>query len=128
MDTAVERILIVDDEMPMREVVAEILELDGYAVETASDGIEGLKKYRKGKFDLVITDLIMPHQDGISMISELKKEFPDARVIAISGTQRMTLITDAVEVNANRIVAKPFDQRELLDAVAQLLDHHPATS
>lgn len=121
-----ERILIIDDELPMREVLKEILEIEGYVVETASDGREGLERYRDYLYDLVITDLIMPHKDGISLIHELKAEFPEARIIAMSGTQKMNLIADAVEVEANRIVAKPFDRDEMLDAVAQLLDYKPA--
>jgi two-component system, NtrC family, response regulator HydG len=123
-----ERILIIDDELPMREVLKEILELEGYAVETASDGNEGLARFCEGGIDLVITDIIMPHKDGISLIDEIKTSHPHARVIAMSGTQKMNLIADAVDVEANRIVAKPFDRDEMLDAVAQLLEYKPVIS
>lgn len=117
-----ETILVIDDDPLILEVVKEILELDDYEVVTALSGAEGIEKYRKSQADLVITDLIMPHKDGISVISELKSEFPGLRIIAMTGTPKVETVAKAVRADVNRVIAKPFDQEELLEAVAQLID------
>ncbi len=117
-----ETILVIDDDPLILDVMREILELDNYAVETALSGVEGIEKHRKSPADLVITDLIMPHKDGISVISELKKDFPGLRIIAMTGTPKVEKIAEAVRADVNRVIAKPFDQEELLEAVAQLID------
>ncbi len=122
MDT----ILVIDDDPLILDVVREILELDNYAVETALSGAEGIDKHRKHPADLVITDLIMPHKDGLSVISELKKEFPGVRIIAMTGTPKVEKLLAAVQADVNRVIAKPFDQEELLEAVAQLMDDEAA--
>lgn len=117
-----ETILVIDDDALILEVVREILELDDYEVVTALSGAEGIEKYRKSQADLVITDLIMPHKDGISVISELKSEFPGLRIIAMTGTPKVETVAKAVRADVNRVIAKPFNQEELLEAVAQLID------
>lgn len=117
-----ETILVIDDDPLILDVVKEILELDNYTVETALSGAEGIEKHRKSPADLVITDLIMPHKDGISVISELKKDFPGLRIIAMTGTPKVEKLAAAVCADVNRVIAKPFDQEELLEAVAQLID------
>ncbi len=122
MDT----ILVIDDDPLILDVVREILELDNYAVETALSGAEGIDKHREHPADLVITDLIMPHKDGLSVISELKKEFPGVRIIAMTGTPKVEKLLAAVQADVNRVIAKPFDQEELLEAVAQLMDDEAA--
>ena len=122
MDT----ILVIDDDPLILDVVREILELDNYAVETALSGAEGIEKHREHQADLVITDLIMPHKDGLSVISELKKEFPGVRIIAMTGTPKVEKLLAAVQADVNRVIAKPFDQEELLEAVAQLMDDEAA--
>lgn len=117
-----EKVLVIDDDDLMLQVLREILEHEGYEVTTASSGDRGLKLFAELNPRVVITDLIMPHKDGINVISELKAACPKVRVIAISGTPRLEKIAAAVEVDANRVIAKPFEQDEILDAVAELLD------
>ena len=80
-----ERILIIDDEQQIRSMLRLMLEREGYEVVEAPDGIEGIRVYRRKPADLIITDLIMPNKDGIGMIIELRKEFPDVKIIAMSG-------------------------------------------
>lgn len=80
-----ESILIIDDEPQIRSMIRLILERSGYTVIEASDGIEGIRRFREKPADLIITDLIMPNKDGIGMIIELKKEFPDVKIVAMSG-------------------------------------------
>jgi len=80
-----ERILIIDDESQIRSMLRLMLERAGYEVVEASDGIDGIRIYRQNPTDLIITDLIMPNKDGIGMIIDLKKEFPEVKIIAMSG-------------------------------------------
>lgn len=118
-----ERILVIDDDVLMLDVVREMLEQEGYQVTTASSGEEGLRLFAENPADVLITDIIMPNKDGVSVIEEVKKQSPDARVIAMSGTPKVETFEAAVGADANRVLAKPFNLDELLDAVAQLIDH-----
>lgn len=117
-----ERILVIDDDVLMLDVVREMLEQEGYTVTTASSGEEGLRLFAENPTDVLITDIIMPHKDGVSVISEVKSDFPQARIIAISGTPKLETFEAAVGAAVNRVIAKPFSLDELLDAVAQLID------
>jgi len=83
----VKRILIIDDEQIVLEVLRKILELEGYEVVTAANGDEGLELFSQKPFDLVITDMVMPEKDGLQTILDLRKEDPDLAVIAMSGVE-----------------------------------------
>jgi len=122
------KILVIDDDAILLDVVREILELDEHEVRIASSGAEGIEIYRQSPTDLVITDLIMPHKDGVSVIVELKAEFPKVRIIAMTGTPKLEKLAAAVSANVNRVIAKPFEQDELLEAVAQLLTDETSPS
>ena len=90
----------------------------------AINGAEGLKLYRSQPTDLVITDLIMPEKEGIETILELRREFPEARVVAISGGGRnegRDYLPIAAQLGAQRTVAKPFSRQDILDAVRDTL-------
>ena len=121
-------ILVIDDDSILLDVVREILQLDEHEVRIASSGAEGIESYRQNPTDLVITDLIMPHKDGLSVIVELKAEFPEVRIIAMTGTPKMEKLSAVVSANVNRVIAKPFEQDELLEAVAQLLTDEASPS
>lgn len=79
------RILVIDDEKIIRTVVERYISKMGHDVELAEDGVIGIEKYRKNPPDMVITDIIMPNKDGIETIAELKNEFPDSKIIAMTG-------------------------------------------
>ena len=78
-------ILVVDDHPIMREVVCQILEDAGHFVREAAEGHEALRKLSCARFDLVVTDIVMPEMDGIELIGELQRRYPDIRIIAMSG-------------------------------------------
>jgi hypothetical protein len=80
-----ESILIIDDEPQIRSMIRLLLERAGYSVMEAADGVEGIRRFRENPASLIITDLIMPNKDGIGMMIELKREFPDIKIIAMSG-------------------------------------------
>lgn len=119
------RILIIEDDREVRHLLKVVLERAGYEVDEAADGQEGIHRFRTAPSDLVITDLIMPHKEGLETIIDMRKEFPDLKIIAISGGARGSsenYLRTAKLCGAERIFAKPFDNRELLAAVEELLN------
>ena len=120
------RILVIDDDDQMRILLRQVMEWAGYEVVEAEDGREGMQKQRHQPADLVITDLIMPEQEGLETIGLLRKEYPQTRIIAISGGGRIgpeAYLPAAQELGADRVFSKPFDVRELAGAVRELLGH-----
>jgi CheY-like chemotaxis protein len=118
------RIILVDDDDQLRTVLALVLERAGHTVTAVPDGARGLAAYRAAPADLVVTDLVMPEKEGIETIVELRAEFPDVRVIAISGGGRH-LGTDylqlASRLGAKRMLSKPFTNQEILTAIDDVL-------
>jgi YesN/AraC family two-component response regulator len=78
-------ILIIDDDQQILNMLSQILKRAGYGVVEALDGKQGLKLYRENPTDLIITDIIMPEKEGLETIMELQRDFPDVKIIAISG-------------------------------------------
>ncbi len=118
------RILIIDDEPQIRSMLTLMLERDGYEVVEAPDGVEGIKVYRQNPADLIITDLIMPNKDGIGMIIDLKKEFPDVKIIAMSGgglNKPDGYLKGAKKLGAACTLTKPIDREKMLQAVRDIL-------
>lgn len=114
------RILIIDDEKQFRQALRQVLEKDGYQVIEARDGQEGMQCYRNTPADLVIMDLIMPEMEGIETIMELRREFGDMKIIAVTGGDRY-LLDAARHLGAQHIFQKPFEMNDLLDAVQEQL-------
>lgn len=117
-------VLIVDDEKPMRDALRRMLDGAGLTVVEAADGRAALEVAAATAPDLVITDLIMPGQEGIGTIAQLKRRAPAVKVIAISGggpAQVMDFLPIARRVGADASLAKPFRKAALLDTVTQLL-------
>lgn len=119
------KILIVDDEQQIRTMLSHILARDEHELIMAENGQQGCNLYREHHPDIVITDLVMPNKNGIDMILELKSEFPDIRVLAISGGGGITGSFDylpiAKLVGAMHILKKPFNLEELKTAVKDIL-------
>jgi DNA-binding response OmpR family regulator len=119
------RILIIDDEAMIRDMLMEFLECEGYETVTACDGNDGLRLYRENPADLIITDLVMPEQEGIETIIELRRDFRDAKVIAMSGGGSFgseTYLQIAKTIGATGTLAKPFGRKELLELVQEILE------
>jgi DNA-binding response OmpR family regulator len=119
------RILIIDDDIQMRQMLKQTLERAGYEVIDAPDGKEGIRLFHESPTDLVITDLIMPGKDGMETSIELIREFPNVKIIAISGGSRAMDPQDylhyATSVGVMKTFTKPFDPKELLEAIHELL-------
>lgn len=118
------RILVIDDEEQVRILFERMLDREGYEVISCSNGKDGLNAYRRNLPDLVITDLVMPEKEGIETIMDLRSEFPQAKIIAISGGGRIvpqTCLDIAGHLGAQRTFPKPVERKQLLDAIRQLL-------
>lgn len=116
-------ILLVDDDKITRQVIGSMLEDAGYEVTLAVDGWEAISFHHTGRFDLVITDLLMPDKDGIETILELQKSEPDLKIIAMScGTYDNLKVAKAL--GATEILPKPFSSQQLTEMVLQVLERH----
>ncbi len=118
------RILVIDDDDLVLEMLYESLTREGYDVLQASNGEQGLRLYREEPVDLIITDLIMPEKEGIETIIELRKDFPDMKIIAISGGGYIgtkDYFQMAKILGVQRTFTKPVAIKQLLDAVRELL-------
>ena len=120
------RILIIDDDVQTLNMLRQMLEGEGYEVIDAPDGKEGIRRYRENPTDLIITDLLMPEKEGIETIQELKRDFPDIKINAISGGGRVGpggYLHMAKMLGAQRTFVKPIEREELLKAVRELLNN-----
>ncbi|MCJ7538650.1 MAG: response regulator, partial [Desulfobacterales bacterium] len=118
------RVLVIEDEPQMRIMLKQMIEDIGCDVVEASDGKEGVKLYRANPFDLIVTDIIMPEKEGIETITELERDFPDVKIIAISGGGEIDAeiyLSMAKKLGARYTFAKPVVREELLKAIRQLL-------
>jgi CheY-like chemotaxis protein len=128
------RVLIIDDEEDIRDVLYDVLNRAGFEVETASTGDEGIDKLRSNPADMIVTDIIMPGKDGVVTIREIRKEFPDTKIIAISGggnfgsnayepnaIKTTAYLAAAGEAGADVILSKPFDREALMEAIRTLI-------
>jgi len=125
-------ILVMDDDFQFRQVLKLRLEEAGYKVHDAGDGINGMRLLSAEPIGLVITDIIMPGKEGIEPIREIRHDYPDVKIIAISGGGRINgecYLRTAKRLGADRTFTKPFKREELLAAIQELLDTPaPATS
>ena len=124
-------ILVIDDEEEIRKILQTILEEAGHEVSLAVNGAEGLSLFREEPVDIVITDLIMPGKEGIETIRDLRAQFPDVKIIAISGrggSYTNANLDRAVMIGADRSVAKPFGVSDILRVVGELVEANQSPS
>lgn len=120
-DSATKKILVIDDEEPMRGYLRIVLEKEGYIVLDASDGHEGLAVCKSEQPDLVITDLVMPNKGGLETIRDLKRDFPRIRIIAISGFGNDHEMQAARSLGADHVWPKVDLRLNLLKELPKLL-------
>ena len=119
------RILVVDDEPNVRDVVRKTLEHVGHDVAEAEDGLKALDFCKANPMDLVVTDLFMPVMDGLELIVQLGEECPDTKIVAISGSvyeKRPRFLEIAGRMASVVTLSKPFTVEELLNAAQVALD------
>ena len=118
------RILVIDDDDQILRMLHQVLEMEGHETTLASNGNKGLKILKETGADLIITDIIMPDKEGLETISELKENYPDLKIIAMSGGGTIdpdSYLKLAEKMGASRTLMKPFQREELLDVVNDLL-------
>ena len=118
------RILVIDDEDELRSMLRQMLEFAGHEVAEAVNGAEGIEIYERDAPDLIITDIIMPEQEGVETIIALRRADSALPIIAISGGGRLDatdFLTMAKKLGARRTLTKPFRRDQLLDAVNECL-------
>lgn len=117
-------ILIIDDDEVLRTTLARALEIFGHTVRQAADGIEGLQAFHAAPTDLVITDIVMPEKEGLDIIRDLHRDYPELRIIAMSGGlayDPKLYLHMAEKFGATAVLAKPFDLTELRRVVDETL-------
>ncbi|MDH3393490.1 MAG: response regulator [Desulfobulbaceae bacterium] len=118
------RILVIDDDTQIREMLREILVKEGYEVAVAENGKDAIAIQQASPCDVIITDLIMPEQDGVETIMEFIQKDPTAKIIAISGGGRIgprDYLEMAEALGAKKTFYKPFKRQDILTAVKELL-------
>ncbi len=120
------RILVIDDELHIRTLVKAFLIQDGHEVDLAENGKEGLKLIGLNRYDLLITDIVMPEQDGLGVLMELKGQVPRIRVIVMSGGGERFNIHNYLNLarlmGADLLLPKPLDFEKLREAVREVLE------
>ncbi len=115
------RVLVVDDEAPIRDLCARVLTRSGFAVTMASTGEDAVRQLQDGPFDLVISDIRMPGISGMDVLTTAKTLYPSIAVILITGFGTNEVADRANQSGADRILLKPFDALELLAMVRKIL-------
>ncbi len=115
-------ILIIDDEKAIRKTLTEILSFEGYKIEEAADGEEGLKKFKDKNYDLVLCDIKMPKLDGIEFLQKAGEFNPDIPIIMISGHGNIETAVEAVRKGAFDYISKPPDLNRLLITIRNAMD------
>ncbi len=117
-------ILIIDDDPQVCSLLKQVFEEEGYTVQSALNGVEGINRYRDKPAELVILDILMPEKEGLETIVDLRREFPHVKIIAMSaGSERakINLLDLARRLGAQHTITKPFDLLAITDMVAKLL-------
>ncbi len=115
-------ILIIDDEKAIRKTLGEILSYEGYKIDEAGDGEEGLKRFREKNYDVVLCDIKMPKIDGIEFLDKASEINPDVPIIMISGHGTIETAVEAVKKGAYDYVSKPPDLNRLLITIRNAMD------
>lgn len=118
------RILLIEDDRQLRKLFQKKMAGKGYEIIEAANGKEGVERFRDAVPDLIITDIVMPDQEGLETISELRRLAPEVKIIAISGGGRVgpdSYLNTAKFLGAKYIFPKPIDWPELLRTIETLL-------
>lgn len=118
------KILLIEDDYAVRMSLRMMLEDEGFEVEEAENGELGVEQFKQNPADLVITDLFMPKKEGIETIAELRQEYPDVKIVAISGGGKHIpggFLVFAKKLGAVHTFEKPIDKDELVQVVTTLL-------
>ena len=115
------RVLVVDDEAGIRELIKDVLSLEQYEIVTAADGLEALNALRKASFDLIILDIAMPKLDGLALLAKIRGENDQTPALLLSARNNRDDVTAGLRLGADDYVTKPFGIEELVLRVRAIL-------
>jgi len=107
------RVMVVDDEENIRDVLSSYLTSLGYGVETANDGEDALKKFKRGSFDLIISDLLMPTIDGLELLKKVRDQDREVIFLMITGYPSIETAVEAIKKGAYDYITKPFHMEDV---------------
>jgi len=119
------RILVVDDEAYIRDLVRDTLRARRYETATAANGVEALDLLAREKFDIVVTDVVMPGMAGLELVKAIRKSHPHIRVIVLTGYPRNADIGDFLLQGADDLLSKPFRANDLLEVIRKVEEKVP---
>src|SRR5580692_8687236 len=122
------RVLLVEDEEALRMFLGDSLRNEGYAVEYACDGIEGLEKARKLPLDLIILDIMLPRKDGFEVCQAIRAAGRATPILMLTARSQTADTVNGLKIGADDYLTKPFNMGELMARVGALLRRAPATS
>ena len=118
-----EKILVVDDEEAIREVVSTLLESQGYHCTLCSNGRLANETFGTDTFDLVLSDIVMPEMDGLKLLAELRSQDPDVPIIMVTAMHDISIALEAIRAGAYDYILKPFEKDQLHLSVRRALEH-----
>src|SRR5450432_2563979 len=119
-----DRILVVDDEEPIREIIDSMLSAAGYACKQAGSGMEALAVLTSGdSFELVLSDLMMADMDGIGLLERTKEKYPDMPVVMVTAVHDISVALAAIRGGAYDYLLKPFEREQLIATVRRALEN-----
>jgi len=124
LPTTAERVLVVEDEKPLRDMICEALEAEGYRTEVAADGHEALRRLEEGSFEIIVSDVRMPGMDARQLLDAIAQRYPDAahRVLLMTGDTVDPGVTEFARDAGIHLLHKPFELQQLCDALRDTLE------
>lgn len=122
------KILVVDDDETVRKNLAALLERAGYEADQAADGVEAIDKLKQQKFDLVLSDIVMPRMDGHALLAELGSRWPETRIIMMTAYFQSEGDDKFTAAGADDFIGKPIAFDELLAKIERALSSRPQTA
>src|SRR5919205_1677153 len=117
------RILVIDDEIDIRESLETLLELEGYSVELAVDATEGMRLFDKNSYDLILLDLMMPDRSGMDVLHDIRARDTETPVIMLTAYGSVEVAVKALKNGANDYFSKPWDNEKLLIEIERMIAH-----
>ncbi len=115
------RVLVAEDNPAVREFIVRSLATAGFAIEAAIDGQQALDMLARAKFDVLVSDIVMPNVDGVALAMKAAKLYPNIKIVMISGYAQERLRAHNLEALVHKIIAKPFSLEDICDAVKNAL-------
>ena len=115
------KILLVDDDKSILEILADLITIFGHDYETAKDGTEAIAKLKQETFHIALTDMIMPNVDGMELLKHINSNYPKIKVMVVTGYERTFTYTDVIRAGASDFISKPFNTDELEAKINRLV-------